>query len=468
MKIVHRRGFLLSASAATVILLVVSVLYVQHYEALPNSSAQQSPRTYSTTGVVIPMFTNYSTIEVGEIIGAKQANPSVPFLVVANPTGGPGPEYNATYGSALRSLQEAGITVLGYVPTGWGDRSIAAVESDVLTFHNWYGIDGIYLDQMYNLEFSGNGAFMPQYYSTLSDYVRSLGMSEVFGNSGADVPYYFVGTVSTIGDFENAHLPLLSALGGWHIDVPKTNFAFFAYNVSSVDPYYVAAVSNYVGYLYITNGERPFPYGGLPPYFGQVVSELGSLVPVTVKTSVPNGTLVSQGFNVTVTQPDGLNNTAQSPSTFDVIVGSTVTVSLRNSSGYVFDHWGDGGKDPTIQLTPTGPMTLVAYSSTSQTNASVVTVHTMETSGIPVTGMFTTASQDGVIVASGYTPFTFVATRGANYSIAIANYEGYSFASWTNASGSVNGTSIVIQADHDLLLNAYVQNVSSTNSRVGS
>jgi hypothetical protein len=448
------------AATFVAVLLVLSLAYTQNLFSTARTSDTQvvvGP-SQTGTGIIIPMFTNYSLIDVSQIIQAKTSNPSMPIIVVANPDDGPGPAYNATYAGGIRSLQQAGITVLGYDPTGWGDRSIASIESDALNFYHWYGVDGIYLDQMYNLEYSQSGTFMATYYSTLSTYVKSLGMTMVFGNSGADVPYYFVGTVDTIGYFENSHLPLLSVLGGWHAAYNKSNFAFFAYNVTSLNPYYIAAASDYVSYLYITNGERPSPYNSLGSYFDQLVSDVSSLVPVTVETTTPNGTLVNRGFNVTVTQPDGISSSGYSPSTFDVVKGSTVTITVKDNGGYIFDHWVGGGSKMTLSLTPKAATTLVAESRTSATNVSLVTVHTMEPDGTPVTGIWTTAAINGALVASGYTPFTFVAARGSNYSLEVANYSGYTFSSWENGTAKPSAQTISITPTKDILLNAYVLN----------
>jgi Spherulation-specific family 4 len=432
--------------------------------AASTSSTETGPVSEVSTGIIVPMFTNYTLTEVAQIIQQKQANPGVPFLVVANPDDGPGTAYNSSYGAGLKQLQAGGITVLGYDPTTWGTRGISAVEQDASNFYEWYGVNGIYLDQMYNEEYSYNGVFMPTYYSTLTSYIKSLGMTMVFGNAGADVPYYDLGSVDTIGYFENAHLPTLSDLGSWHLAYNKVNFAFFAYNITSLNPDYVAAASDYVSYLYITNGEKPSEYNALPPYFDQLVSVLGSLVPVTVQTDAPNGTSVQRGFNVTVTQPDGISNTAYAPYTFDVPSGSTVTISVENNGGFIFDHWAGGNTNPTLSFKASSATTLVAYSKTSQTNATVVTIHTEEPDGIPVIGIYTTASQNGSIVASGYTPFTFVATRGTPYALEIANYSTYSFSSWINGTDAKDNQTITITPTHDVLLEAAVTNATGSVS----
>lgn len=420
-----------------------------------------------STGVIVPMFTNYTLSEVSEIIQAKQANPSVPFLVVANPDDGPGPTDNSSYAAGLTELESAGITVIGYVPTDWGDDPIQMVESGILSFYTWYHPDGIYLDQMYNLEYSSDGTFVPTYYSTLTAYVKTLGMTEVFGNSGTDVPYYFIGSVDTIGFFENSYEPSLSVIGHWNDTYVKSNFAFFAYGVPSLNPYYIAAASDDVAYLFLTNGQHPHPYNSLPAYFDQLVSDLGSLVPVTIESAIPNGSIADRGFNVTVTQPDGLMNSGFTSSTFDVVKGSTVTISVQNNGGYVFDHWSNGDTSRSITLKPTQATTLVADSSTSTTNASLVTVHTFEPSGVPVVGIYTTASVGGAVVASGYTPFTFVATVGTDYTIDVQNYSTYSFYGWANESLSSNETASITPMTN-VVLDAYVVNHTDASSSTAS
>ncbi len=278
-------------------------------------------------------------------------------------------------------MQAANITVLGYVPTAWGARNITSVKADILKYYDWYHVNGLQLDQMPNWEYDGpqgqlhysgpNGTFMPAYFSNLTSYAKSLGMTKVYGNSGADVPQNFLGTVDIIGIFENPFAaPFISSpsgvnglagVNGWHMNYSKTNFAFFSYNLTSVNPYYIVAASDYVGYLFLTNGTEPQPYNVLPPYFDLLVSTLASIVPVTIQSEVLNGTSVNTGFQTIVTQPDGISSMGFTPFTFDALSGSTVTISAGNYSGYTFDHWGDGITNSSIDVTPTQAMTLIAY-----------------------------------------------------------------------------------------------------------
>jgi hypothetical protein len=310
---------------------------------------------------------------------AKLAYPFVPIIVVINPQGGPGNSANPDFTIVVKNMQSAGITVLGYVTTSWGTRTVASIEADMLAYHSWYGVNGTYLDEMPNWNYNSptgvyyysgpDGEFVPAYFATLTQYGKSLGMTKVTGNSGADVPRDFIGSVNTIGIFENQFLPSLSpfagwtslaGLGGWHSGYDKSNFMFFSYAVPSLDPMYVLGASDYVGYLYITSGTQPQPYDTLSPYFDQLVSLLASMVPVTIQSEAVNGTSISGGFWVTVTQTDGSSSSGYAPSTFEAYSGSTLSISVANYGGYAFDHWSDGSTSPVREITPTQAMTLVA------------------------------------------------------------------------------------------------------------
>ena len=49
--------------------------------------------------------------------------------------------------AAVRSAQAAGIRVIGYVATEYGQRPIAQAEADARNYKAWYGVSGIFLDQ---------------------------------------------------------------------------------------------------------------------------------------------------------------------------------------------------------------------------------------------------------------------------------------------------------------------------------
>ncbi len=344
-----------------------------------DNSGSQNFRPEPRTGVIVPIFTENTESqlsEVEEVIQTKLAYQSVPIIAVINPSGGPG-TYSPSIFSEIQNMQAANVTVLGYVPTNWGTRNISSVEADISTYHEWYRVNGTYLDQMPNWEYDGpqgqwyypgpDGTYIPSYFSALTHYAKSLGETFVFGNSGADVPHNFIGTVSTIGIFENGFeppffgFPSLAGNDSWHTSQSKSNFAFFSYRISSLNPYYVATASDYVAYMFLTNDSSTDSYTVLPPYFDQLARILASEVSINIGSDILNDPQISAGFAITVTQPDGTSNWGYAPFTFETLAGSDVTITAESFVGYVFSHWSNGSTNPTISVNATQSMNLISY-----------------------------------------------------------------------------------------------------------
>jgi hypothetical protein len=316
-----------------------------------------------TTGVIIPLYTNYSTSNWGEVVQAKTLSHNVPIVAIVNPHIGPGDYYNSTFAAGVKGMQKAGITVLGYVWTDYGAEDTASLKAQMQAYFTWYGVDGILLDGMANWLRSPSGTYMPAYYANLTAYAKSIGMSKVFGNPGADVPIPFIGTVDTIAIFENSFVPSLQTLGGWHASYNKTNFAFLSYNVtslSSLGSSYIAEASNYVGYLFFSNMTRSH-YPAPPPYLDQLVATLASMTTVTVQSVSQDGFSIPGALKASITYPDGSIITELMPFTFQVYVDSTLQITVEDYGGNTFEHWQDGSTLRTITATPLVPILLKAY-----------------------------------------------------------------------------------------------------------
>ncbi len=316
-----------------------------------------------STGVFIPLYTNYSTSKWGEVIQAKISSPSVPIVAIVNPHVGPGDYYNSTFAAGVKGMQEVGIAVIGYVWTDYGAKNISSLKTQIQLYSTWYGVDGVLLDGMANWLRSPSGTYMPTYYANLTAYAKSIGMTKVIGNPGADVPIPFIGTVDALGIFENPSLPSLQFLGGWHANYNKTNFAFLSYNVtslSSLGPSYLVKASNYVGYLFLSNMTRSH-YPSPPPYFAQLVATLASMTTVTVKSISQDGSLVPGALKASITYPDGSTITEVTPFAFQVYISSSVQITIQDYGRNTFQHWEDGSTLRNITVAALVPTILKAY-----------------------------------------------------------------------------------------------------------
>lgn len=231
------------------------------------------------TGVFVPLYVYPSPGNMAHyntIIKAKLAHPSVPIVVAINPAGGPGNTTDNNYANAVDSLQDAGVVVIGYVPTTYGSRDINAVKSDIDDFVSWYNIDGIHIDEV------SNDVGYESYYTELTAYGKSHGLKIMIGNAGTDVPQSYVGTVDSIGITEGpGYAPMawlqycvLCTTSGWHYNFDKNEFWMQRYNVEKLDTQYALEASKWVGMMYFTDGVSPVRWDHVPPYFDTLVATL--------------------------------------------------------------------------------------------------------------------------------------------------------------------------------------------------
>lgn len=80
------------------------------------------------------------------------AHPTLPFYVIINPQSGPVPTPDSNYQACIPRLKaSSSVTVVGYVPTGFGTASIDTVNSDTAEYAAWgsaYRPQGIFFDEV--------------------------------------------------------------------------------------------------------------------------------------------------------------------------------------------------------------------------------------------------------------------------------------------------------------------------------
>ncbi|MFJ3642067.1 spherulation-specific family 4 protein [Streptomyces sp. NPDC090108] len=100
------------------------------------------------------------------------------YGVVLNPASGPGDRPDEGFAAAAARLRRAGVTVLGYVDTGYGARPYGDVVRELRRHREWYGAQGAFLDQVP----SGAGESRP--YEWLTTAARTLGCGTLALNHG--------------------------------------------------------------------------------------------------------------------------------------------------------------------------------------------------------------------------------------------------------------------------------------------
>jgi hypothetical protein len=213
-----------------------------------------------------------------QVYDEKVKHPSVPFAAVFNPESGPGWNYDSNIAYWVNKLRSVGVIALGYTADSYGGRALSSLNADADKYKNWYNADGLFLDEFTN---------QPGYewhYSQITAYAKSIGMKMTMGNPGTDVPRSYIGTVDVLNITEGVgYMPLswlqycvlCSADQGWHYQVDKRNFSYTRYGLSWLDTSFEVNSSQWVGMLYITDGDDSNSrWFQLPSYFDTLVATL--------------------------------------------------------------------------------------------------------------------------------------------------------------------------------------------------
>jgi hypothetical protein len=221
------------------------------------------------TAALVPLYTVPSDSSWAALAAAKTAHPRVPAYAIIDPANGPGAIADAGYSAGIGKLQLAGVTVIGYVPTSYGARSVAAIQADIDRWKSFYpGIQGIFFDEM-SIRLGDE-----LIYKTVSQYAKSKGMTFTVGNPGVDTKPTFVGMTDVVVIYEGAGFPQTTSLSGCHTSYPKTSFAVFAYGVPTLDHAAIKQARNYIGYVYVNTDVLPNPWDSVPSYLGALFADL--------------------------------------------------------------------------------------------------------------------------------------------------------------------------------------------------
>jgi Spherulation-specific family 4 len=188
--------------------------------------------------------------------------PRRPQIVVINPDDGPGAQAQPSYRRAVRTLQATGTRVLGYVPTGYASRPLAAATADVDRYVSWYAVDGIFFDE------AGSSEAQLPYYRALARHAHAAHRTVVL-NPGAVPAQGYFDVADTIVTFEgpyDGYAKALQAMPGWLRSQAKERTANLVFGASRAEALQVAA-EHAAGLVYVTSGTIPNPWQALPSYF---------------------------------------------------------------------------------------------------------------------------------------------------------------------------------------------------------
>lgn len=201
-------------------------------------------------------------------------------IVIANDANGMATTKNSDYATEIAQAQAAGLLVVGYISTNYGNRDINLVKADITNFSDWYGGDGIFLD-----EASTDTAKLGYYQEVLDNINTTMGDgNDVILNHGTNPPEDYAnldtGSASsqlTLVTFEGVYADYITSQGApasWMTNYPTNMFAHLVYGVSSANMQSVITLSNdrRAGYIYATDDAMPNPWDALATYNSGMVN----------------------------------------------------------------------------------------------------------------------------------------------------------------------------------------------------
>lgn len=253
----------------------------------PPHAAEDRPPASTTPActdlqMLIPLYsypTWYSpTTYIWDDVAA--ANSQISITAIINPNNGPGGgPPNSDYQQGLSDLRTAGVTILGYVYTSYGERDINVVKAEVDLYDRYFDIDGIFFDE------AASDAEKLDYYEELCDYVESRpNLDKVFLNPGTHIAQEYISSTHAC-DTANIFQGYSSKWPDYDPDdyvstYLAERFAMLVHTVPDTDTMRsgidLAAARN-IGYVYLTDDTMPNPWDTLPKFWRAEVDYIASL-----------------------------------------------------------------------------------------------------------------------------------------------------------------------------------------------
>lgn len=248
-------------------------------------------------GVLVPLY-GYPLVSSGS--GATHTtapNPAwtavaanaaaVPTIAVINPSNGPvactTPPSAAlsAFQQGITQLHQAGVSVLGYVHTSYGQRDPALVRQDVQAYALCYDVDGVFFDEV------SNRASLASYYATAAATVRqdiappSGKPALVAINPGTypDVSIANAADVTVMHESPDLNLPPVPAALRTYA---PSKFAYLALSIGTLPQTQTATLTSLfhqgIGYVYLTDqGNGTDPWATLSTEYSSLIQTMQTL-----------------------------------------------------------------------------------------------------------------------------------------------------------------------------------------------
>lgn len=273
-------------------------------------------------------------------------------LVVLNPESGPGRSRETGFVNVVGRARANGQSVVGYVDTAYGSRSVEVVTDEINRFYDWYGVDGIFFDQV------SERCDRASYYGALAGHVNTKpGATLNVINPGMNTNECYASFTDVIVNFEGT--PAMYAgwsAASWVRQYPSAKFWHIVYGAGPDFSGLVAkSKAEHAGLIYVTTDGMPNPFDTLPP------DGLWSALLSAVVGAPSPPTIVVPATNPTTSTPAATTATS--------VVGDRAV------------NFGGGGPETVAPATATGPT--VTGPTTTQPSMERVQAGSSPVAGVP-------------------------------------------------------------------------------------
>jgi hypothetical protein len=244
----------------------------------------------------VPMYFS-PVVDANDWTTAMNAVPIPPgkqLILIMNPNSGPGTQGDPdflTYQKDVTAAQNNKIKVYGYVATGNGNISSATVHTQATEYRDWFGVDGIFLDQVL-----GDAAHLEYYTGLVSDITTSLPGKGAWLNPGVypDERYMNIPVPTPpqliVNVFENTYAVYLNPtdpVPSWINNYPGDRMSHIIHSTDATDlttPLSTSIQRN-AGWVYFTEckigasspcPDKGNPYAKLSKYWLELVQKTRS------------------------------------------------------------------------------------------------------------------------------------------------------------------------------------------------
>ena len=203
-----------------------------------------------------------------------------PVVAIVNPDSGPGQRVDDNYSAVLRLAKTSQATLIGYVTLGYGKRPLSAVKADIDRWLDFYpGVAGVFLDEQ-----PSQADQAPVALASFSYARRRFPNGLIVSNPGVVCAREYLGGNDgpSICVFEQGTGFDAFALPDWSSRFGPERFAVLIYNVQSADlmrQRFREALRKRAGLLYITDAPGTMPWGRLPSYWDDELTEAARAIP---------------------------------------------------------------------------------------------------------------------------------------------------------------------------------------------